>query len=230
MLTIVFPGLLFVDSLHPDMGLVQACYKPWCPGASSQWGAGGSRFSRHCNPGPHRQDALPQGYTKGDPQVSQYMVPGALRKGGARGTPCLKRTLHLHFGRSSAAYGHLVSQARPTLFHPSIDHQVWLVRLAGFHTEGWGPWNFPLQPEFPPQKSWNWVWVLLWLVCVVWKVCPRSNLRGSKFKIFPGRRDMPPDPPSTTHAYARCYHPVPPELKILYETLTWQPFQSSFAL
>ena len=115
MLTIVFPGLLlFVDILHPDMGLVQACYKPWCPGASSQWGAGGGRFSRHCNPGPHRQDALPQGYSKGDPQVSQYMVPGTLRK-EARGKPCLKRTLHLRFGRSSAAYGYLVSQARPTL-------------------------------------------------------------------------------------------------------------------
>ena len=51
--------------------------------------------------------------------------------------------------------------------------------------------------------------------------CGRSNLRGSKFKIFPeGDGDMPPDPPSSHTCY---YHPAtilfPPQLKSLYETL-----------
>ena len=38
--------------------------------------------------------------------------------------------------------------------------------------------------------------------------CVRSDLRGSKFKIFTGGGgDMPQTPLVTTHAYA-CYHPV----------------------
>ena len=60
--------------------------------------------------------------------------------------------------------------------------------------------------------------------------CIRSNLRGSKFKIFLGGGGMPPDPPSShtllrvrEGAFTRCYHPVspppPPQLKILYETI-----------
>ena len=53
----------------------------------------------------------------------------------------------------------------------------------------------------------------------------RSNLRGSKFKIFlggwGGGGGMPSDPPSR---HTRYYHPAtvlsyPPQLKILYETL-----------
>ena len=52
--------------------------------------------------------------------------------------------------------------------------------------------------------------------------CVRSNLRGSKFKIFLGG---PQTPLVATHAYARYHHPGTidlvsfPQLKIVYETL-----------
>ena len=62
--------------------------------------------------------------------------------------------------------------------------------------QGWTwippPPPHPLQPQFPPtQKSWNWVWLLLFchrhiLNNNLVPGCIRSNLRGSKFKIFLG--------------------------------------------
>ena len=56
--------------------------------------------------------------------------------------------------------------------------------------------------------------------------CVRSNLRGSKFKTFPGGA-CPQTPLVGTQAFhtllSPCYHAVPPpHLKILYETLPMQ--------
>ena len=116
-------------------------------------------------------------------------------------------------GRSNIPY------CLPSTVFKASRHRKYDMDAPGFHRKGWRPWNPPF-----PQISWNWVWLLLWLVCVIWKVCPRcvrSNLRGFN---FPGG-DMPPDPPSS-HACLRtllssCCHPafIAPQLKILYETL-----------
>ena len=59
----------------------------------------------------------------------------------------------------------------------------------------------------------------------------RSNLRGSKFKIFLGGVGMPPDSPSRhtciSHAtmilLPSCSQPPPPQIKILLETKTIVP-------
>ena len=51
---------------------------------------------------------------------------------------------------------------------------------ARFHTEGWGPWNSPLPRNLEIEYGYY---------CVLFVPdCVRSNLRGSKFKIFPGRQ------------------------------------------
>ena len=110
-----------------------------------------------------------------------------------------------------------------------------------------GGLEFPPQPQFPPshnslppQKSWNWVWSLLWchqyymlLDISMWmlfgKFVPDCNLRGSKFKIFLGRvGGMSPDPPSR-HAHVRefhtllssCFLPPPPMYETLSKVATW---------
>ena len=111
----------------------------------------------------------------------------------------------------------LLAQACPTMVNHLTSSppkvcvwrlETYLLYKAGFHTGGW---------KSPPQKLWNWV---CFVTGIKQQSFVRSNLRESKFEIFLG--GMPPDPPSW-HTFrtllSSCYHPVPPKLKILYETL-----------
>ena len=102
--------------------------------------------------------------------------------------------------------------------------------------EGGGGWNFPPPPP-PPEILKLSVVIILAIymllnisMChqnVVWKFCPRLRQKQSertKIQKFPGGA-CPQTPLVGTHAFrtllSSCYHPVfPPQLKILYETLS----------
>ena len=92
---------------------------------------------------------------------------------------------------------------------------------SGFHTEG-GGLEFPPPP---PQKSWNWVRLLLFChryeTTILSQIASEAIWDDLNSKVVGGGM---PQIPHSGHARLSCYHPVffPPKLKILYETLTIQ--------
>ena len=94
-----------------------------------------------------------------------------------------------------------------------------IYQYSGFHTEGWGTWNFlPLSQNSPPPSILENEYDI-----IVASMCCLESLSHDCVRRV-GGWDMPPDLPSS-HARLRtllssCYHPSPPfQLKILCETL-----------
>ena len=108
--------------------------------------------------------------------------------------------------------------------------------LMWFHTEGGGgTLESPPPPPPPPEIEYGYYCgainisylILRVTVCVIKMLlgqfvpnCVRSNLRGSKFKIYLGGMPPPPSRHACLHTLlSSCYHPIPPPPPHLYETL-----------
>ena len=120
--------------------------------------------------------------------------------------------------------------------HPALCYlQQSFIQGWGGGGGGGGAWNSPPPPPPPPQNPEIEYGYCCFVTGIKQQSCPRlrQNLRGSKFKNFPGRGGgaCPQTPPSRhTHISVRertftCYYyPATilfslSQLKILYETL-----------